>query len=223
MPCVVQRRLFQPRSQTQRWRFPRPGLVQSTFPLDCTNQRPRADFPSVCVFTASLSLFVHVPLVYACQRLIDFSCVHAGIHSRPPIVCAGQRPRGRPPSCSHRHSQSPSLKFQVLVRTLGPGSPNLLNPDPQVRFGLARWMNPNLLIGSGSGANPVHQVCEPDHGQSMAHACRKFLHFPDENNTGKRTHMRVFTPRGLHNTTTCLVTHALGTHALCLFCFHRSF
>ena len=26
-------------------------------------------------------------------------------------------------------------------------------------------MSPNLNIGSGSGANPVHQVREPDHGQ----------------------------------------------------------
>ena len=223
MPCVVQRRLFQPRSQTQRWRFPRPGLVQSMIPLDCTNQRPRADFPSVCLHSIALPVCARDPCL--CMPTPDRFPLCPRRHSQPRPFCLCRSTLEGSTSlvfASHRRSQSPSLKFQALVRTLGPGFPNLLSPDPQVRFGPARWMNPNLNIGSGSGAT-VHQVCEPDHGQSMAHACRKFLHFPDENNTGKRTHMRVFTPRGLHNTTTCLVTHALGTHALCLFCFHRSF
>ena len=103
----MQRRLLQPRSQTRRWRFPQPGLVRSTIPLVCTRLRPRADFPRVCVFTASLSLFVDLPHIYACQRPIDFPHVHADTHSHALFVCAGQRPRGRPPSCSRRHSQPP--------------------------------------------------------------------------------------------------------------------
>ena len=40
-------------------------------------------------------------------------------------------------------------------------------PGAQVRFGSARSMNPNLNIWSGSGANPVHRVREPDRGQSI--------------------------------------------------------
>ena len=104
-------------------------------------------------------------------RGVNLPRVHISIHSRRPLplVCACQRTRGRPcsrqrsqpgfyatpkgllPSCPHRRSQPcPPLKFQVQVWTLGSGSPNLLSPDPQVRFGPARWMN------------PVHQVGEPD-------------------------------------------------------------
>ena len=63
-------------------------------PLVCTRQRPRTDFPRVCVFTALLSLFVHVPLIYACQRPIDFPRVRVGIHSCAPFVGAGQTPEG---------------------------------------------------------------------------------------------------------------------------------
>jgi hypothetical protein len=69
------------------------GLVRSTIPIICTRQRQRADFPRACVFTASLSLFVHVPLVYACQCPIDSPRVRVDIYSRTPFVCASQRPR----------------------------------------------------------------------------------------------------------------------------------
>jgi len=41
-----------------------------------------------------------------------------------------------------------------------------VEPGPQLRFGLARNTNPNLNIGSGSCANLVQHVREPDHGQS---------------------------------------------------------
>ena len=40
-----------------------------------------------------------------------------------------------------------------------------VEPGPPGKFSPTRWMSPNLNIGSGSGANPVHQVREPDHDQ----------------------------------------------------------
>ena len=139
MPRVVQRQLIQARSQTRRWRFSRPGLVRPMLPIVCTRQRPRADFPRVCVFTALLSLFVHVPLVYACQRTTDFPCVCIDIHSCAPFVCAGQRPRGRPPSCSCRHSQPPPPRLCmpthegliVFAPAFTAGFPRFCTPLPE--------------------------------------------------------------------------------------------
>jgi hypothetical protein len=69
------------------------GLVQSTIPIICTHQCQRADFPCACVFTASLSLFLHMPLIYVCQCLIDSPHVHIDIYSRAPFVCTSQHPR----------------------------------------------------------------------------------------------------------------------------------
>jgi hypothetical protein len=61
---------------------------------------------------------------------------------------------------------------EVRVRTPGSGSPKVVEPGPQLRFGPARDMNLNLNIGSGSCANLVQQVREPDHGQSTSEAPR---------------------------------------------------
>jgi hypothetical protein len=50
---------------------------------------PEGQLPSrLCIFTASLSLFVYVPLVYACQGPIDSPHVRVDIHSRAPLVNA---------------------------------------------------------------------------------------------------------------------------------------
>ena len=140
------------------------------------------------IFFVFASTFIAAPLSFV--RVIARGVVppvRVGIHSRPSFVYANTRGvdrvrasvHNRLPSVLHAIARgyislvstsaftaAPLLKFQVRVRTSGPGPPNLLNPDPQVRFGPLRWVNPNLNIGSGSGANPVHQVHEPDHGQS---------------------------------------------------------
>ena len=51
-----------------------------------------------------------------------------------------------------------------------------VEPGPQLRFGPARNMNPNLNIGSGSCANLVQHVREPDHGQSTKFHCKHCRH-----------------------------------------------
>jgi hypothetical protein len=70
---------------------------------------PKGQLPScLCIFTALLSLFVYMPLIYACQGLINSPHICINIHSCTPFVYASQHLRGRPPLCSCQHSQPPA-------------------------------------------------------------------------------------------------------------------
>ena len=55
---------------------------------------------------------------------------------------------------------------EVRVRTSGSGSCKMSDPDPSKGSGPAIFMNLNPNLGSGSCANPVRRVREPDRGQS---------------------------------------------------------
>ena len=125
-------------------------VVHSSFP-------PRA--PCLCT-------------LYMTGRLSYRVC--ASVHSRPLSVLHA---RDSLPSCSHRRSQPPPPPLSCCIclssQVSGSGSDprsrfaQPAEPGAQVRFNSARSMNPNLNIGSGSGANPVHRVREPDRGQSI--------------------------------------------------------
>ena len=58
-----------------------------------------------------------------------------------------------------------TLKVRVRTSGLRSGFAQDVEPGPQLGYGSYQTHEPNPNIRSGSGADPVRQVHEPDHGQ----------------------------------------------------------